>query len=104
MNTSLTRLDLLVAAAAGPALPLGTPSSRSPSPATPGIDPTARLDAIVRVIGRSGGGIAVRWTDGVLSATVGAEATPLFRVPSQIHTRPRPGANMTGGHGRVLGP
>jgi hypothetical protein len=62
-------------------------------PATPdtaaAADPVDRLETVVRVVGRSDGGIAVRWTDGVLSALVGAEATPLLRVLSQIYSRHR---------------
>lgn len=50
-------------------------------------DPAQRLEAVVRALGRSDGGIALRWTDGVLSARVDAATTPLFRVLSQIFSR-----------------
>jgi hypothetical protein len=52
-------------------------------------DPVSRLEAIVRMLGRSDGGIALRWTDGVLVARVDAVTTPLFRVLSQIYSRHR---------------
>lgn len=100
MGTPLTRRDLIAAAAAGAVLPLRSAPALAASAAAAGIDPTARLDAIVRVIGRSDGGIAVRWTDGVLSANVGAEATPLFRVLSQIYSRHRRRAD--GGYDAVV--
>jgi hypothetical protein len=100
VDTSLTRRDLFATAAGGAALTLGSPPVRAASPATPGVDPAAWLDAIVRVIGRSDGGIVVRWTDGVLSANAGAEATPLFRVLSQIYSRHRRRAD--GGYDAVV--
>jgi hypothetical protein len=50
-------------------------------------DPAQRLAAVVRTLGRSDGGIALRWTDGVLSARIDAATTPLFRVLSQIFSR-----------------
>jgi hypothetical protein len=63
-------------------------------------DPSRRLDAIVRMTGRTDGGVAVRWTDGVLTAHVGAETTPLFRVLSQIFSRHRKRAD--GGFDAVI--
>ena len=75
---------MLAAAAAGSAFSLRTARARADE-----IDPAERLDDIVRIVGRADGGIAARWTDGVLSANVGAEATPLFRVLSQIYSRHR---------------
>jgi hypothetical protein len=74
--------------------------SASPVYPTVASDPAKRLDAVVRVIGRADGGLAVRWTDGVLSANVGAEATPLFRVLSQIYSRHRRRAD--GGYDAIV--
>jgi hypothetical protein len=100
VDTPLTRRDLLVTAVAVAALPLGSRPSRAAVPAASGVDPAAQLDTIVRVVGRSDGRIAVRWTDGVLSANAGAEATPLFRVLSQIYSRHRRRAD--GGYDAVV--
>ncbi len=100
MTTPLTRRDLLLAAAAGPTTALASPPSFAARAATPELDPATRLEAIVRVVGRADGGIAVRWTDGVLSASVGAESTPLFRVLSQIYSRHRRRAD--GGYDAVV--
>jgi hypothetical protein len=93
VTTPLTRRRLLAtaaasaaAAAAAAATTLGHAAAAAP-PAD--LDAADRLERIVRVIGRADGGLAVRWTDGVLSANVGAEATPLFRVLSQIYSRHR---------------
>lgn len=47
------------------------------------------LDELIRVIGRNDGGIAIRWTEGVLTAHIDATSTPLFRVMSQIFSRHR---------------
>lgn len=58
------------------------------------------VDDVIRVIGRSDGGIAVRWTDGVLYARIDAATTPLFRVLSQIFSRHRKTA--AGGFETVL--
>jgi hypothetical protein len=66
----------------------------------PDLDPADRLETVIRVVGRSDGGVAVRWTDGVLSAVVGAETTPLLRVMSQIYSRHRRRAD--GGWDAVL--
>ncbi len=77
MATPLTRRELVISAAVAAAAAMGD------------IDPADRLDAIVRVVGRADGAIAVRWTDGLLSAHVGAESMPLFRVLSQIYSRHR---------------
>ena len=46
-------------------------------------------DDLVRVLGRSDGGVSVRWTDGVLTAHVDSKTTPCFRVLSQIFSRHR---------------
>jgi hypothetical protein len=85
------RRELLVAGGAWALAPGSAPaSSWAPSAASPPhLDPAERLETVVRVVGRSDGGIAVRWTEGVLSAVVGAEATPLLRVLSQIYSRHR---------------
>jgi hypothetical protein len=58
------------------------------------------LRDLIRVIGREDGGLAVRWSDGVLSAHVDAEATPLFRVLSQIYSRHR--RRVDGGYDTVV--
>ena len=58
------------------------------------------LRDLIRVIGRDDGGLAVRWSDGVLSAHVDAEATPLFRVLSQIYSRHR--RRVDGGYDTVV--
>lgn len=47
------------------------------------------MEDLIRIIGRNDGGVAVRYTDGVLSAHVESTATPLFRVLSQIYSRHR---------------
>ena len=45
---------------------------------------------LLRVIGRSDGAVAIRWTDGVLTGHVDAKSAPLCRVLSQIFSRHRP--------------
>lgn len=84
------------ASAAGLLLPTRAPangtraaSAAAPTATKPAGDPVDRLETVIRVVGRIDGGIAVRWTDGVLSAVVGAEITPLMRVMSQIYSRHR---------------
>ena len=44
---------------------------------------------LLRVIGRSDGAVAIRWTDGVLTGHVDAKSVPLCRVLSQIFSRHR---------------
>lgn len=48
---------------------------------------------LLRVIGRSDGAVAIRWTDGVLTGHVDAKSVPLCRVLSQIFSRHRPRAD-----------
>jgi hypothetical protein len=64
------------------------------------VDAAIGVDDIIRIIGRNDGGIAVRWTDGVLYARIGAETTPFFRVQSQIYSRHRKAAS--GGYDTVI--
>ncbi|MSO97549.1 MAG: DUF1838 domain-containing protein [Rhodospirillaceae bacterium] len=63
-------------------------------------DPAVRLDAIIRMTGRTDTGIAVRWTDGILAARIDAQTTPLFRALSQIYSRHRKRAD--GGYDAVI--
>lgn len=46
-----------------------------------------RLNTMIRMMGRTDGGIAIRWSKGVLSAIIDAETTPLLGVSQQIFTR-----------------
>ncbi|MDX2222751.1 MAG: DUF1838 family protein [Rhodospirillaceae bacterium] len=48
-----------------------------------------RLDEIVRILGRTDGGVAIRWTRGVLSGIVGQTTTRLLGVSQQIFSRHR---------------
>lgn len=52
-------------------------------------DPAERLHTMIRIMGRTDGGIAIRWTHGVLSGIVGQETTPLLGVSQQIFSRHR---------------
>ncbi len=78
---------VVAAARAHPAHGAGLPLSSVPASPVDAQDPAQRLEAVVRTLGRSDGGIALRWTEGVLSARVEATTTPLFRVLSQIWSR-----------------
>ena len=46
-----------------------------------------RLKNMIRMMGRTDGGIAIRWTKGVLSAIIDKETMPLLGVSQQIYTR-----------------
>ncbi|MEQ8736653.1 MAG: DUF1838 family protein [Rhodospirillaceae bacterium] len=48
-----------------------------------------RLNTMIRMMGRTDGGIAIRWTKGVLSAIIDKETMPLLGVSQQIYTRHR---------------
>jgi hypothetical protein len=48
-----------------------------------------RLRTMIRMMGRTDGGIAIRWTNGVLSAIVDSVTTPLLGVSQQVFTRHR---------------
>lgn len=50
-------------------------------------DDAARLNTIVRMIGRTDGGVGIRWTDGVLAGVVDQVTTQLLGVSQQIYTR-----------------
>jgi len=50
-------------------------------------DPVKRLNAMVRIMGRTDGGVGIRWTDGVLSGVVEQETTQILGVSQQIYTR-----------------
>jgi hypothetical protein len=98
MSPSIDRRALIAGMAAGacagvPAAALAATAAatatRSPSPSLDWDDPATRLESIIRILGRSDGGIALRWSDGVLVARVDAITTPLFRVLSQIYSRHR---------------
>ncbi len=46
-----------------------------------------RLHTMIRMMGRTDGGIAIRWTNGLLSAIIDKETMPLLGVSQQIYTR-----------------
>lgn len=50
-------------------------------------DPVKRLNAMVRIMGRTDGGVGIRWSDGVLSGVVEQETTQILGVCQQIFTR-----------------
>lgn len=50
---------------------------------------TFAVTDLIPVIGRPDGGVAIRWTDGVLTGHVDAKSVPLCRVLSQIFSRHR---------------
>jgi hypothetical protein len=50
-------------------------------------DPAERLRTMVRVMGRTDGGIAIRWIQGVLSGVVEQETKQVLGVSQQIFTR-----------------
>lgn len=74
-----------IGAATVSTLALGTPVMRAAS----GSPSSLSTEDLIRVLGRSDGGISARWTDGVLTAHVDSKTTPLFRVLSQIFARHR---------------
>ncbi len=47
------------------------------------------LETMIRIMGRTDAGIAIRWTHGVLSGIVDQETTQLLRVSQQIFSRHR---------------
>jgi hypothetical protein len=52
-------------------------------------DPAERLETMIRVMGRTDGGVAIRWMTGVLSGIVNQETRQLLGVSQQIFTRHR---------------
>ena len=85
----ITRRGLLVAGMSGAAC-AGTGLGRAAAGlADAPHDPAARLDDMIRIMGRTDGGVAVRWTRGVLSGIVEQRTTQLLGVSQQIFTRHR---------------
>jgi hypothetical protein len=87
----------------GGALGAATAASLLPPSLTAGALATdsnrERLQRMIRMMGRTDGGIAIRWTKGVLSAIIEQETTPLLGVSQQIFTRHR--LNEDGGFDAV---
>jgi hypothetical protein len=52
-------------------------------------DPAERLHTMISIMGRTDGGVAIRWIKGVLSGIVDQETTQLLGVSQQIFTRHR---------------
>ena len=50
-------------------------------------DPADRLHTMIRIMGRTDGGVAIRWIKGVLSGIVDQETRQLLGVSQQIFTR-----------------
>ena len=50
-------------------------------------DPSERLHTMIRIMGRTDEGVAIRWIKGVLSGIVDQETTQLLGVSQQIFTR-----------------
>lgn len=48
-----------------------------------------RLDTMIRIMGNTDGGVAIRWTHGVLSGVVDQETTQLLGISQQVFTRHR---------------
>lgn len=47
------------------------------------------LDTMIRIMGHTDGGVAIRWTHGVLSGVVDQETTQLLGISQQVFTRHR---------------
>lgn len=87
--TQLSRRFFSFSAAGATLLSLRKPAqAASNAPWTWG-EPAARLNTMIRIMGRTDGGIAIRWAHGVLSGIVGQETTPLLGVSQQIFSRHR---------------
>ena len=52
-------------------------------------DPVERLNTMIRIMGRTDGGIAIRWTEGVLAGIVEQETQQVLGVSQQIFSRHR---------------
>lgn len=76
------------AAVAGAAGVLGFPSA-SYSAAGGWGDPAERLHTMIRIMGRTDGGVAIRHSDGVLSAIIDQATTQILGISQQVFTRHR---------------
>jgi hypothetical protein len=85
--TSISRREFSSAASFGLASFIA--SERLASAATPQNwdDPSERLHTMIRIMGRTDGGVAIRWMKGVLSGIVNQETKQLLGVSQQIFTR-----------------
>ncbi len=89
--TDLSRrlLSLSAASAVATLLP-GVVCAQSPAPDKSNWDdPEERLSTMIRIMHRTDGGIAIRWTNGVLSGIVEQETQQLLGVSQQIFSRHR---------------
>lgn len=85
----MTRRSLILSVASGLVMAHagGTPA-RADGQNVSG-ESAARLDDMIRILGRTDSGVAVRWTKGVLSGIVDQQTMQLLGVSQQIFTRHR---------------
>lgn len=85
--TSFTRRGFSLVAAGGLANFVQPSAQASVSAPLNWDDPAERLHAMIRIMGRTDGGVAIRWIKGVLSGIVDQETTQLLGASQQIFTR-----------------
>lgn len=85
--SDITRRHLLggISAALASSAAYSNPAQASESSAW--ADPVARLNTMVRIMGRTDGGVGIRWVEGVLSGVVNQETTQVLGVSQQIYSR-----------------
>lgn len=88
-RSDLSRRNFAIGATCGLAH-LGSNAVRATTPpALNWDDPSERLRDMIRVMGRTDGGVAIRWTKGVLSGIVNKETKQVLGITQQIFTRHR---------------
>ncbi len=85
---SLTRRGFTFALASSAAVGLAPITTRAKD-LIGGVSPSERLETMIRIMGRTDGGVAIRWTHGVLAGVVEQETTQLLGISQQVFTRHR---------------
>lgn len=87
--SKLPRRRFLSVASAGAVGSAILPSSLHAENSAPWSDPVERLSTMIRVLGRTDGGVRIRWASGVLAGVVEQETKQILGVSQQIYSRHR---------------